>query len=487
MSNNTSVGVNDGVPAPGGLAAASVMTPEDVAELAAAEAAEFDADVGTKTRALKVTKAAHERIQAEEVEADSASDIQRLVFGDTLSLSHRSDYLIKNLVGLGSRVMVAGPPASLKSFVVLDMCCSIASGAGGWAGLSITNRGGAILYIAAEGGYGLQKRTIGWLQAARLDPQALKSLVIWPEAVNLALAGSDDRIAKVIDHVVEATGRPLALLVVDTARRASGDADENSTQVARALDRAQAAATATNPDATLVVVHHPSAAGKSLRGHSSLEGDADTIILVERDREYPGWNENVTWRVTKQKDGPDNDRTFGALFGERVLGRDSDGDPITSLVPRWSGYITDAEDASLRDSEGNLRITRTPGGGVRLGGPDLDESGGTTLSLVDLAVLTVQLAPGGEIDSKGAVETGMRATLKTLQAMDPEDLEQVVLNGAPLTAPMRMAQGEGLKIALVREAIKDAVAAGLLVEGAKPGSSNGKRYSLPSGALVVTP
>jgi hypothetical protein len=76
----------------------------------------------------------------------------------------------------------------------------------------------------------------------------------------------------------------------------------------------------------VVIVHHCGVQGNRPRGHTSLTGAVDVQVAVERDAAG-----NIMARVEAMKDGE-----AGAVIASRLeqveVGRDTDGDPLTSCV-----------------------------------------------------------------------------------------------------------------------------------------------------------
>jgi hypothetical protein len=85
------------------------------------------------------------------------------------------------------------------------------------------------------------------------------------------------------------------LLIVDTLSRATPGGDENAARdlgrAVEATDRIREAC-----GTTVLLVHHSTKDGGSMRGHSSLEGAADSILEARRD------GQTVELRNPKQKD-----------------------------------------------------------------------------------------------------------------------------------------------------------------------------------------
>lgn len=199
--------------------------------------------------------------------------------------------LIADTLDLRTVALLAGAPASRKSFVALDWCASVATGTR-WQGREV--RQGRVLYIAGEGAYGLGRRLEAWevTRGAKIpDPD----LVVLPEPVQLSQGAEVDRLVEYVER------ERFTLVVVDTLARASVGVDENSAEgmgrVIHAVERVKRA----TASGTVLLVHHTGKDGRSVRGSGALEGAADAVyrtFLLD----------GVTRLVrTKRKDGPAED------------------------------------------------------------------------------------------------------------------------------------------------------------------------------------
>jgi hypothetical protein len=76
----------------------------------------------------------------------------------------------------------------------------------------------------------------------------------------------------------------------------------------------------------VVIIHHCGLDASRPRGHSSLTGAVEAQLAVKRDA-----TDNIVVAVEFMKDGPASDEIVCRLEASEV-GKDSDGDPITSCV-----------------------------------------------------------------------------------------------------------------------------------------------------------
>lgn len=225
----------------------------------------------------------------------------------------KQGYAIKKLVPNGVTI-VFGESQAMKSFVVTDMAWHVASGLD-WCGNRVKKHG--VLVILGEGQDGFKKRLVA-LKKVRGDNAA-----IWvhPEPVNL-LSGVD-AMTDILAHAEASLGLRIGMVAFDTFSLMLGDGDENT-----AKDTGLAFNNARHvfADRALVFVHHSGHSDKTReRGSYQIQGNADSRISVSR-------NDRII-SVTHIKTKDDRLCDPIALTYEVVdLGKDSDGDPITSLI-----------------------------------------------------------------------------------------------------------------------------------------------------------
>jgi hypothetical protein len=129
---------------------------------------------------------------------------------------------------------------------------------------------------------------------------------------------------------------PADVIVIDTLAQVTAGANENSSEdMGKALAACRSLHEATG--AVVVVVHHAGKdASRGARGWSGLKGAADAELEVTRDGDLR------RARVSKQKDGTDGD-VLAFRLRTVELGRDEDGDPITSCVVEHNVTFTPTE------------------------------------------------------------------------------------------------------------------------------------------------
>lgn len=226
--------------------------------------AEFDVVEIAERVDLKVTP---RRERMYRVEFDEAA---------ALATSHVNPALIDDILDQHSFAVIYGPSNSGKTFLALSLAYHIAEGLP-WAGHEVAR--GAVLYVVAEGGRGINKRIAALKK--HYSPAGKPPLDIVPCPVDMRSSDADvKRIVKLAIEAAEAHGLQVVLIVVDTLSRALAGGDENaSTDMGAFVMNVDKLRLATS--ATVLVVHHT---GKNLangaRGWSGLRAAIDTEIEV---------------------------------------------------------------------------------------------------------------------------------------------------------------------------------------------------------------
>lgn len=187
-----------------------------------------------------------------------------------------------------SLLCIYGPPGCGKSFLSLDLACSVATGID-WLGRKVTM--GAVLYVAAEGGRGYRKRVMAWKDARFLTGRSINvSFVLEPANLH----GVED-----VEHILRAADslrEPPSLVVFDTLHRSMTGGDENSAQdIGLVMDRASRLRR--ELPASVMFIHHTRKDGDAERGSLSIRGSVDTLAQVRETDD--DWRELV---CEKQKD-----------------------------------------------------------------------------------------------------------------------------------------------------------------------------------------
>lgn len=247
--------------------------------------------------------------------------------------------LVQGLLDQGEVACLYGQPSCGKTFLAIDMACSIALGKPLW---SRRVAQGPVLYVLGEGVGGFEKRADAWLIGSRSrdSTEALDSTLTTADApINLL---DPDSVAWILEQ-----GKRLApkLIVLDTLARCLAGADENSSQdMGQAVDTAYGIAQETG--ATVLIVHHTAKNGDWERGSSALRAGVDAMFKVTKDLDKSVLR--LTCDKSKERE------PFSAMsFDLKVLtvnGVDEAGLPRTSCYPELRDMKHAADQDSVRST-----------------------------------------------------------------------------------------------------------------------------------------
>ena len=222
-------------------------------------------------------------VEAPELDSYSTNDGEsnnsrgriRIVRRSQMNFPKRS-WLIEGLLEMGTLATIAGQPESGKSFIALDLACSIQAGRP-WHGIKVQQ--GNVLYFHGEG-RGIESRLIAWEHYHQIE-----QVDIYLNANNwIDLADSSSNFELLLG-VLSRDTQGLKLIVVDTLSRFS-TADENSakevSRLIRNLDQLRL-----HTGATILIIHHSAKNSPGgLRGSSAIEAAIDHHFNVSKTEGY---------------------------------------------------------------------------------------------------------------------------------------------------------------------------------------------------------
>jgi AAA domain/Sugar-specific transcriptional regulator TrmB len=234
-----------------------------------------------------------------EIEAEPVGRF-RLVTGAALASMPPAEWVIDGLLTEQALGVLYGSPGTGKSFLALAWAMAIARGVP-W--IDRETRRGPVVYLAAEGGYGIAQRYRAYCDAHEVAGHVDAYFILEPanllEAVDVGdlLRAVDVQLTTLcLEDPSEKRVLP-SLVVIDTMHRCMVGGDENS---ARDVGLVIAAADRIRRDAqtAVLIVHHTQKVGELERGSSALRGAADAMFLLRQE------DEHLLLEVTKQKDAP---------------------------------------------------------------------------------------------------------------------------------------------------------------------------------------
>lgn len=244
-----------------------------------------------------------------------------LTFFDDIGEEHHKGWLIRDLFGDNELSVVYGAPGSGKSVLMGDAACHVAAGLA-WFGRRTQQC--AILYVAAERHKLVKRRMAAWRKhhgILNLPIVVLDGLFDF--ASNTA---HGDEIARIAEHVSEATGHRVGWVIIDTKAQVMGGKDENSSQDVSVLNSNIARIQQTGAHVT-VVDHTPQSDPTRPKGNGGLLGAADGSFLVLKE----GKARTLTIGSKAPNDGPDDIEIAFSLEGV-VLGINAEGEKTEAPV-----------------------------------------------------------------------------------------------------------------------------------------------------------
>lgn len=239
-------------------------------------------------------------------------------------------WVITDIIPAGGVVSLVGGSGVGKSFVAVDMACSIASGAQ-WHGYDVEHAG-SVVYVAAEGGGGIDKRVLAWAQAHGMDDvpglHMLLDAPIIDDQKDAAL------VAETLAELSRRIQSPVRMVVLDTLNRVM-QGEENSATAMAALMRGVEMIRQRLGCAVQIIHHTGHGEQQRARGSSAFFAALDSEITIKQIGTGVVELEN-----TKSKDSEAFDPVRLKLDKVEIKGIfDRKGRTVTSLVPRAMSMV----------------------------------------------------------------------------------------------------------------------------------------------------
>lgn len=219
-------------------------------------------------------------------------DLELLKTRELLSLPPAC-WLMQDVIPEEGFVGIYGAPSSGKSFIALDWAMSISEGMS-WLGEFPTKQA-PVVYVAAEGGRGIQGRVRAWMRHRQKRDLTAMYWLLSPLYVR-----EEGTVERFLDTLEQRDVWP-GLLVLDTLSRSFGGGEENASQdMGHFVD--QMTRLAQGRRMAVLVVHHKNATGLRERGHTSFRGAADAMFGCKAERDAVGRITSVELTNDKQKD-----------------------------------------------------------------------------------------------------------------------------------------------------------------------------------------
>lgn len=236
-----------------------------------------------------------------------ARDIELLSTDELLRLPPR-EWLMKGVIPKEGLCGLVAPPECLKTFVALDWAMCISEGLD-WHGHEAEQA--PAVYIAAEGGRGIQQRVRAWMTAHNLKKLPAMYWLLEPLYVR-----EEGAVEEFLEQL-EAKDIWPGLLVVDTLSRSFGGGEENaSADMGWFVERMTMLAKGRRMAA--LIVHHMNAQGSRERGHTAFKGGLDTMFICKVDRDKA--TDRIKLLTVSNAKQKDDERSDAVYLVPKVIG-----------------------------------------------------------------------------------------------------------------------------------------------------------------------
>lgn len=220
------------------------------------------------------------------------------------------EWLLPEVLPLGSTVLLLGPTQSYKSFIALEMALSIAAGR---QCFGADPKAGVVVYAALEGRHNIEKlRRRAWRTAREIEgPLSDFYTCVAP------MIGFGNEMQEFGDEITAGlAGRPLRMIVIDTAAKSMAGMNENDSKDAGAFVQF-CASLAETFGCTVMAVHHMGKdTTRGARGSTAFHAGFDSVI--ECKKVDAGTKAVEVW-VRKHKDAEERETPW--TFRGRKVGQ----------------------------------------------------------------------------------------------------------------------------------------------------------------------
>ncbi len=253
------------------------------------------------------------------------------------SKSFQVDWLIKNIIETNKIVVLYAPPASAKSFIVLDMAFCVSTGLP-WHGHK--TKIGDVIYIAGEGHDALQRR---FKVLENNYNERSDNIFLTGSAIDL---NNKNCIKNLVVSINGMSKKPV-LIIIDTLQRNYGTGDENSAKdMANFISNIDTYLKING--ATVLIVHHTGHSNTHARGSSVLNASTDLSFKVSKKDEF------ITLSNDKSKDSEEGKALRFKLVTSETGELDEDGEAITSAVLKTVNHVSEPKSSSLSMRESQV-------------------------------------------------------------------------------------------------------------------------------------
>ncbi len=188
-------------------------------------------------------------------------------------------WLIERLWSIHAVGFISGPPKSFKTWTVLEMAVSVASGTPCFGTFPVHRSGPVLLYTAEDPMPALRLRLESLARNHGIDLEQVDIRVIRADSLRLDRPGDREKLAATVD-----LHRP-ALLILDPLVRLHALDENQAGPMAELLGHIRALQRSSG--IAIAIVHHSRkngthSAGQSMRGSSDLYAFVDSLVSLQR-------------------------------------------------------------------------------------------------------------------------------------------------------------------------------------------------------------
>ncbi|MCI0626666.1 MAG: AAA family ATPase [Acidobacteria bacterium] len=218
-------------------------------------------------------------VQAQDIASAGLSSLPVVRASELESDAGNKPWLIERLWSIQAVGFVSGPPKSFKTWTVLEMAVSVASGAPCLGVFPVHRSGPVLLYAAEDPMTALRLRLESLARNHGLDLEQVDIRVIRADSLRLDRPGDREKLAATID-----LHRP-ALLILDPLVRLHALDENQAGPMAELLSHIRALQRSSGT--AIAIVHHSRkdrahSAGQSMRGSSDLYAFVDSLVSLQR-------------------------------------------------------------------------------------------------------------------------------------------------------------------------------------------------------------
>lgn len=299
-------------------------------------------------RSLKVNDLTSEELYQAKQYISALARRNRFLSLEDIENLPEPEWLIPNWLQKDSLAMLYAPSGQGKTFVALH-----------WS-LSLAQEGRRVLYVAAEGAFGLSRRVTAWRK--RYGNVPANQIFFDPQGTLVDRLKDETADPLLLSEV--STFRP-ELIVVDTLAR-NIEGDENAARDAGAFIRGLDTLRLLSGACVLTIHHSGKDPEKGARGSSALKAAMDTEIFIQHRK----GSSSYKLQTTKQKNAPDDLSTSFSLKEENgslvfVEGNIQEAPEVVVSEGETDDYL-------YLTSSARLFISRLPEGTL-ISGSDLQE------------------------------------------------------------------------------------------------------------------